>query len=87
MAGKKSILDKMRSNPLADWTMQDIKTLAKQEDLELRCPKRGSHYVVSSPALRDSVTVPHNRPIKPKYIRLLVGYVDTHREVKKGANE
>ena len=84
MARKKSILSKMEVNPRGDWSMSDIETLARQEGLEVRKPSRGSHYVVSSPKLRDALTVPYNRPIKPIYIRNLVSYAMAHRKQNEG---
>ena len=89
MAPKKRTLDKMRDNPKADWTIGDVEKVAKQEDIEVRSPTGGSHYVLSSPRLRDPLCVPHNRPIKPRYIRLLVSYVRAHRVAgkSKGASE
>ncbi len=84
MAKKRKLLDQMRDNPRGDWSLGDVKTLAKQEGLELRSPSRGSHYVISSPHLRDSVTVPHNRPIKTIYIKFLTDYTLAHRDALKG---
>lgn len=79
MAPKKTILDKMRNNPKDDWVMSDIEKAAATEGLDLKKPGTGSHYVVVSDRLRDVLTIPHNRPIKCKYIRLFVSFVDAHR--------
>lgn len=90
MAPKKSLLGKMKENPLGDWTIADVERLvAAETDMDLRRPNGSSHYVVVSSVLRDRLCVPHNRPIKPKYIRLLVSYVESHRKAceRKGGGE
>lgn len=68
----------MAANPRADWTIEDVKSLAKKEGLEVRLPNGGSHTVVSSPLLRESLCIPAKRPIKPRYIKELVGYARAH---------
>lgn len=79
MAPKKTILEKMRNNPKSDWVMSDVEKVVAKEGLDLKKPATGSHYVVVSNRLRDVLTIPHNRPIKYKYIILFVSYVDAHR--------
>lgn len=81
MARKRSMLDRMRENPRADWTIDDIKTLALQEGLELVPPRRGSHYTLRSPHLRDIQTIPYSRPVKVLYIRQAVSYSLAHRAI------
>lgn len=80
MAAKRSLLDQMRDNPRADWTIDDIRSLARQEGLELVAPTRGSHYTLRSPHLRDILTIPYKRPIKVLYIRQAVSYALAHRD-------
>lgn len=80
MAKKQPILDKMAANPAADWKIEDVKKVAAQEGLDLRQPKRGSHYVATSEHIRDALTIPFKRPIKAMYIRLLVSFALAHRE-------
>lgn len=87
MAKKRSTLDKMAANPHDDWTIENVKTLVKQEGLEIRSPSGGSHHVVSSPLLRDSVCVPHKRPIKSIYIVHLVHYAEAHRKAEGGQDD
>ena len=36
----------------------------------------GSHYKVSHPSLREILTIPRARPVKPVYIRKLVKFID-----------
>ena len=83
-AKKRSLLEQMQDNPKGDWTIEDVKKLVKQHGLEIRSPNGSSHYVVSSRHLRDSLCVPHNRPIKPRYIGLLCSMVQTHMEAETG---
>lgn len=70
----------MQANPRDDWTIQDVAKLVDQEGLEMRAPKGGSHNVVSSRHLEDSLVVPARRPIKPIYIKMLTSFVQAHRE-------
>lgn len=70
----------MAANPKDDWTIGDVKKVATQEGLDFVKPSRRSHYTVCSDYLRDILTVPHDRPIKVIYIKLLVSYVKSHRE-------
>jgi hypothetical protein len=83
MAPKKSVLEKMRANPRGDWTIAQIETLCVKVGIEIRKPSGSSHYVLSSPFLRDSLTVPYKRPIKPLYVKKLVSYTDAHQTSRK----
>lgn len=83
MAKKQPILEQMRRNPKDDWRIDEVLKVCDQHELEYRLPKGTSHYVVSSPLLRDSLCVPYKRPIKPIYIKNLVSYVDAHILAKK----
>lgn len=78
MAKKKDLLEQMRANPRDDWTIAQVEKLCAKLGLEIRVPSGSSHYVVSSPYLRDSLTVPYKRPIRPLYIKKLVSYSDAH---------
>jgi hypothetical protein len=73
-------LEGMRRNPAGDWTISDLEALCRE--FEVSCePARGgsSHYKVSHPAMREKLTVPFKRPIKPIYIRKLVEFMDAVR--------
>ncbi|MEM7478210.1 MAG: hypothetical protein AAF483_24755 [Planctomycetota bacterium] len=78
MAKKKPLLEQMRSNPQKDWQINDVEKLAKEVDLIFSPPSNGSHYKISSEHLDKIETIPAKRPIKPVYIRLLVGLCDEH---------
>lgn len=83
MAKKKTLFDKMKSNPKGDWTIENVHTLCEQEGLDIRKPNGGSHHVVSSGHLLGNVTVPYKRPIKQGYIKHLVSYTEAHREAAR----
>ena len=80
MAPKRQLLEKMEANPQNDWSLDDIKKLARQEGMELVAPTRGSHHTLRSAYLREVVTVPYKRPIKVIYIKNVVSYARAHRE-------
>ena len=81
MAPKKSLLEQMEANPKKGWKIRDVERLCSQVGLEIYPPKNGSHYKVCSEKLRDILTVPAHRPIKPIYIKSLVSYAKAHMEV------
>jgi hypothetical protein len=81
------IFVQMRENPRANWTIADVATLCEQLGMELRKPTSGSHFKV----VRNGgypLTIPARRPIKPIYIRALVGWALEHcREADEGVAE
>lgn len=79
-AKKRSIFERMEDNPRADWTIEDIRSMSHSEGIAVRKPSGGSHYVLSSPHLRDSLCIPFGRPVKARYIKFLVGMVQAHRD-------
>jgi hypothetical protein len=82
---KKSMLERMKANPVADWTISDVQKLCDENGLTLCKPKSGSHYMASSPLLQSGQSVPYARPIKAVYIKRLVNMCETHisRQIKK----
>ena len=60
----------MRANPKADWTPDNVKTVARACGLTLR--QRGTSHAVLTNALSRHLTIPVHKPIKPLYIRRLV---------------
>lgn len=78
MAKKKPLLEKMRDNPRANWTIDDVAKLCAQHDIELIPPSTGSHFKAASRYLAGHQTIPARRPIKPVYIESLVEMVDAH---------
>ena len=76
-----SLIDRMRRNPASDWTIRDIETVCRKHDVACLPPSGGgSHYKVSAPDMREILTIPAHRPIKPIYIRKLVRFIDARRD-------
>ena len=71
-------MEKMRRNP-RDWRIEDVVAVAKKHNLLIRA-QGGSHYVFGFPGVRDSVTIPAHRPIKPIYIKHFVELIDKVKE-------
>ena len=72
------LLDRMRANPAADWTIGDVERLCERYGLAFRPGKGTSHVSIRHPASPAILTIPAHRPIKPVYIRKLVRYIDDH---------
>jgi hypothetical protein len=71
------LLERMRRNPAGDWSIRDIETLCQAYGIRCSPPTGGgSHYKISHPAMRDILTVPFRKPVKPVYIRKLVRFVE-----------
>jgi hypothetical protein len=75
-AGGRDLLERMRRNPAGDWAIADVMNVCRSHGLECSAPSRGSHYKISHPAVRDILTMPYRRPIKPVYVRKLVRLID-----------
>jgi hypothetical protein len=76
-AGK--TLEAMRANPL-DWRIDDLKKVAKAFGVNVR-ETGGSHVYFTHAHVREGLSVPAQRPIKPVYIRAFVRFVDQVREL------
>jgi hypothetical protein len=75
-------LEEMRANPRADWRIEDIKFVCGEFSISCSPPRGGSsHYKISHPRMREILTVPFKRPIKPVYIRRLIQFIDTVRSL------
>ena len=66
----------MKANPKADWTANDVKTLARAYRVQVR--QRGTSHAVLTNARGQHLTVPMHKPIKPVYIRHLVALIEAH---------
>jgi len=74
-------LDRMRANPRADWKIADIEAVCREYGIPVEPPRGGgSHFKVHYRGMREYVTVPSRRPIKPVYIRQFVRFVDLVRQ-------
>ncbi len=78
------LLERMRANPQADWTIADIERLCRACGLTITPPSRGSHYKVRDPTGGATLTIPARRPVKAVYIRALVALSDRFPEGKDG---
>jgi hypothetical protein len=83
MAGKSgSRLERMRRNPIGDWTIADVEAVCREHGVLCRASRAGSsHYRIGHPKMRTKLTIPFKRPIKPVYIRQLVAFIDEVRKV------
>ena len=74
------IVDRMRRNPVGNWTITDVAAACRVAGLACTPPRGGgSHDKVNHPALPTILTVPYKRPIKPVYIRKLIAMIDATR--------
>jgi len=78
-----SRLDRMRSSPSSDWTIDDVSALCREHGIRCVPPLGGgSHWKVSDPTQRDILTIPQRRPIRSIYIRKLVRFVQAVMEAR-----
>ena len=68
------LLTAMKANPKADWSPENVRTVASACDLTLR--QRSTSHAVLTNALGQHLTVPMHKPIKPVYIRRLVRLIE-----------
>jgi hypothetical protein len=69
-------LQKMRKNPMG-WRIEELQAVGEENFVEWRRPGRGgSHVIFSAPGVREIVSVPAKRPIKPVYIKQFVALID-----------
>ena len=72
-------LQRMRKNPMG-WTIEELQAVAGENRVEWRRPGRGgSHVIFSVPGVREIVSVPAKRAIKPVYIKQFLTLVDVVR--------
>ena len=71
------LLDSMRRNPAADWTMNDVARICGQHRVRCTPPTGGgSHYKMSHPSRREILTISRAKPVKPVNIRKLVKFIE-----------
>jgi hypothetical protein len=67
------------------WRIDELLEVAEKNGLEWRRPGRGgSHVIFSAPQVRNIVSVPARRPIKPVYIKYFLALIDSVGEIRKG---
>ena len=83
VGASQKILDKMRRNQVG-WRIEDLISVAGSTRLEWRRPGRGgSHVIFSADGVREIVSVPDKRPIKPIYVRHFVALIDAAEDAAK----
>lgn len=81
MASAAKTLQKMRENKMG-WRIEQLQVVAGQNGVEWRRPHRGgSHVIFSASGVREIVSVPAKRPIKPVYIEQFLALIDAARKV------
>jgi hypothetical protein len=76
-------LQKMRKSQLG-WRIEELQMVAEASLVEWRRPGRGgSHVIFSVPRVREIVSVPARRPIKPVYIKQFLALIDAAGKVRK----
>ena len=80
------LLDRMRSNPVADWSIDDVKAVCRTFDVRCVPPSGGgSHYKISHTSQREILTIPSRRPVKVVYIRKFVRFIFAVRKANATA--
>lgn len=69
-------LQAMRTNPRADWKIEDIQVVCRSHGVACLAPTRGDHYKVGHSTQIDILTIPATRPIKVVYIKQFVAFID-----------
>ncbi len=67
MAKSNQLREQMQSSPKADWSIEQLKTVAKHYGIVWRQP--GTSHVTFVTPKSDALTIPAQKPIKPVYIR------------------
>jgi hypothetical protein len=75
------LLARMRNNP-RNWTIGDLKSLAKRYGFDWRQP--GTSHVTFSRLGRQPLTVPAHKPIKSIHVIRLIALIDSLRESEIG---
>ena len=73
----------MRGNQTG-WRIDELQSVADENGVAWRRPGHGgSHVIFSAPGVREIVSVPAKRPIKPVYIRQFLALIENAVEVKR----
>lgn len=71
-------LASMRNNPKG-WALSDLQKIARRYGFEWDEGK-GSHGSFRHKELRDIITIPYNKPIKPYYVKKLLNAIEEIEE-------
>ena len=83
MAEPDKTLQKMRTGQQG-WRIDQLISVAGSNGIEWRRPGRGgSHVIFSAPGVREIVSVPDKRPVKPVYIGKFVALIDAAKDAAK----
>ena len=75
-------LRKMRKNPMG-WRLEELQAVATENFVDWRRPGRGgSHVIFSAPGVREIVSVPSKRPIKPVYVKQFMKLIDAAEGIR-----
>jgi hypothetical protein len=77
------LLAEMRRNPKGDWKIEQLDTVARAHEVNVR-QGRGSYVVFEHPGLLRALSVPARRPIKPVYVRRFVALIDDVDAERRG---
>ena len=79
-AGK--ILQKMRKHQMG-WRIEELQSVAEEHFVDWRRPgSGGSHVIFSAHGVREIVSVPAKRPIKPVYIKHFLALIDAVGDIR-----
>jgi hypothetical protein len=78
MSTSEKTLERMRRNPRG-WRIEDIISVARRYNLLMRI-EGGSNYAFSFPGVKDFLTAPAHKPIKPIYIKLFIRPIERIEE-------
>jgi predicted RNA binding protein YcfA (HicA-like mRNA interferase family) len=74
MSKAEKLLQRMKSNPKADWIPDNIKTLCNSFGLVLL--QRGTSHAVLTNRKGEHLTLPMHKPVKPLYINRLIELIE-----------
>jgi hypothetical protein len=74
----------MASNPMDNWSIEDVQSVCGLDGIQCIPPKRGRHFKITHPSMEEILTIPANRRIRPVYIRKLVEFIELVREIENG---
>ena len=77
------MIQQMRKSQVG-WRIEELQVVAEANRVEWRRLGRGgSHVIFSAAGVREIVSVPARRPIKPIYIKQFLALMDAAGEVGK----
>lgn len=75
MSNINKILKKMKDNPLNNWVINDLETVARHFEISIR-KSGGSHVIFQHNKWVEALSVPARRPIKPVYIKRFLSLIE-----------